>query len=352
MTPEKALALKNKINKELKHEVAFKGTDVEIPMRYTSGSVSLDVALGGGFPANVWTEIVGPFSAGKTSLMFKTIAANQANNPHFTALWVAAEKFDADTAAALGVDLDRMIVVNMQDMATAFAVMLEAVETRAVDMVILDSYPALVPEDEAEKGMNEFVVGSGARLMNKFIRKANLVSNIDGPPFAGIIINQWRDKIGGFSPYGTPQTTPGGKGKDYFFFTRLELKRDDWIEEKRPNFEKPVKVGQTIRCHTIKNKSAAPQQTATIDYYFRRAPYLGFARGEYDMAKDCVFTGIQFGIINKGGAWLKYNGQQWQGKEKMMEELRINPPLLKQLYDEVLTVASDPKNADKGLTDE
>lgn len=354
MLPARALALQNTINKALKSDVVILGSAINVENRFTSGSLSLDVALGGGWPANVWCEVVGKFSAGKTALVNKTLAANMADNPHFTALWVAAEAYDKDQASALGVDMDRLLVCPVQDMATAFEIMLEAASSRGVDAIVLDSYPALVTDDEAEKSMSEMTVASGARMMNKFIRKAGAVSSraLDGEdtPFLAIIINQYRDKIGGFAPHGiVPQTTPGGKGKDYFFYTRLEVARDDWIEEKRPNVSDPVKVGQTLRIRTIKNKAAAPMQTATVDYYFRRAPYLGFGRGDYDFAKEYVNTGILFGVVKKGGAWLRFRDMQWQGKDKMIAAVREDHVLKSELSAEVLEIAGDPLLADRRL---
>lgn len=350
MLPKKAEFLKNKINKSLKEDIVVVGSDIFVPNSFTSGSLSLDVALGGGWPANVWCEIVGPFSAGKTAMVNKTIAANMKRDPYFCALWVAAETYDKDQASALGIDLDRLLVAPIQDMATAFEIILEAAESRSVDAIILDSYPALIPSDEAEKSMQEFVVGSGARLMNKFIRKAGQISTraLDGtePPFMGIIVNQWRDQIGGFSPYGTPKTTPGGKGKDYFYYTRVEVKRDDWIEEKRPNISDPVKVGQTMKFHTIKNKAASPMQVASVDYYFRRAPYLGFSRGDYDLAKEYINTGKMFNVI-EGSNWLKYGQYKWNGKDKMLEALRQDPELMAKIGADVLAAASDPLRADR-----
>lgn len=347
-----AIALKNKINKAMKTELVIPGSQVEVAHRFTTGSLSLDVALGGGWPGNLWSEVVGPFSAGKTAMVNKSIAANQMENQYFTAMWIAAEHYDVDQASALGVDLERVLVVPMQDMATAFEIMLEAAESRGVDMIVLDSYPALLPEDEGDKAMNEFVVGSGARLMNKFCRKAQAVSqralNGTDPPFTGIIINQYRDLIGGFSPYGTPKTTPGGKGKDYFFHTRVEVKRGDWIEEKRPGIEKPLKVGQEMKFTTIKNKSASPMQVAGVDYYFRRAAYLGHARGSYDSAKEYIQVGRMLGIIT-GSTWLNYAGSKWQGKENMAEGLREDPLLREALRIDVMNAANDPQMLDRRI---
>ena len=171
-------------------------------------------------------------------------------------MWVAAEEYDSDQASALGVDNTRVTVLPTQEMEFAFEMRVEASAGQEFDLIVLDSYPALVPDEENEKAMDQFTTAMGARNMNKFIRKAGHASkrSPDGTdrPLTGLIINQYRDKIGGFSRYGTPQTTPGGHGKDYFYYTIVKVSRDDWITEKRPGNPDPIKVGQSIKLTTEK----------------------------------------------------------------------------------------------------
>jgi len=333
---QEALAVMAKVNKEFGADAIVVATDMAIPRRFTTGSVSLDVALGGGWPANQWNEVIGLESHGKTAVCLKTIAANQALDPDFLTLWVAAEHYDLDQAEALGVDSSRVIVLPTQEMEVALEKMLDFVGSRAVDAVVLDSYPALIPAEEEGKGMDESVMAIGARLMGKFFRKAGKAGkrNLRDPydaPFLGLIINQYRDAIGSFSPHGTPKTTPGGKAKNYGFYTRVEVRRDEFIEEARPGKGK-VKVGQTIKVKTIKNKSNAPQQVASIDFYFRDAPIKGFERGDYDTVKEIVVMGVLFDVIKQSGAWFSFeNGEvddkgkpryRWQGAPAMSEYLR------------------------------
>lgn len=345
--PDDARVFAAKLNKILGDDLIISAEELVIPRRYTSGSLSLDVILGGGFPGNQWTEVIGLESSGKTATLLKMIAANQKLDPEFTVLWVAAEHFDSEQAEALGVDPTRIEVARTQAMEIALQVMNEAAESQAFDCIILDSYPALVPSEEAEKGMDEFTTATGARLLNKFIRKAGPSSQrkADGSdrPFFGIIVNQWRDQIGGFSRFGTPKISPGGKGKNYFFYCRLEVSRDDWITEKRPGIKDPVKVGQTIKYKTIKNKSAAPQQVATVDFYFVSAPFLGFTRGDYDVAKEYVDTGIAMALIERAGAYYRFNGDQWQGKDNLLAAVREDLDLRVAIQKHVLGLASDPK---------
>jgi recombination protein RecA len=349
-------ALMAKINKAFGENTAIRAADLAIARRFTTGTLALDVALGGGWPGNRWVEVIGKESAGKTAVVLKTIAANQRSDPDFSAMWIAAEEYDVDQATALGVDNDRVAVVPTQEMEFAFETMLTAAESRAVDMIVLDSFPALIPNEEDEKAMDEFTTAMGARLMNKFTRKAGKATKRDATgterPVLGIIINQYRDKIGGFARFGVPQTTPGGHGKDYFFYARLDVARDEYITEKRPGIPDPVKVGQTIKLRTIKNKSAAPQQVASVDFYFRGAPYLGFARGEYDLAKEYFTMGVLFGVIKKGGAWFYYGEDKWQGKDKAMQAIREDRSLQEEIAAEVLIAAKNPKLVDQISSDQ
>lgn len=346
-----------KVNKALGEELLVGADELVVPRRFTSGSLSLDVILGGGWPGNQFVELIGRESAGKTLVAFKTIAANQALDPDFKALWVAAEHYDSEQATALGVDNARVIVAPTQQMETAFQVMLEALESKDFDCIVLDSFPALLPSEEDEKAMDEFTTAVGARLLNKFIRKAGKASmrSHDGSerPFIGIIINQFRDKIGGFARFGTPQTSPGGNGKNYFFYARVEVIRDEYITEKRPGIKDAVKVGQTIKLRTLKNKSAAPQQVASVDAYFRGAPFTGagFTRGEFDTSKEYIAMGKLFGVIGRAGAYYSYAGQRWQGEAAVAAALSEDDKLRDSLAADVLEAASDPRRLDQGPSD-
>lgn len=337
-----------RMNKKLGSQLVVPASELLIPRRFTSGSFAFDAALGGGYPANQMVEVIGPSSAGKTFTTLKCISANQALDPDFQTLWVAGEHFDKDQAEALGVDLNRVTLVRTQVMEHALESLIDGIDCQEFDCTVLDSYPALVPSDEAAKGMDEFVMASGAKVLNKFIRKVGpaMTRAIDGSdrPFFGIFINQWRDKIGVM--YGDPRTTPGGKGKDYFFYIRVELSKDgDFIKEKRPG-QGEVKVGQTVKLKTVKNKSAAPQQVATVDLYFADAPSLGFKRGDYNVAKEFADIGISLGLITRAGAWYRYGGQQWQGMNGLTDALRADSLLQEALRQDVFSFAGAMEQLD------
>lgn len=359
-----AMALAEKVNKAHGEGAVIVASDMKIAKRFTTGSVSLDISLGGGWPGNQWNEVIGLESHGKTALCLKTIAANQALDPDFLTLWVAAEHYDVDQATALGVDNERVVVLHTQEMEFAFQSMLDFVQSRAVDAIVLDSYPALIADEEAAKDMDENVMALGARLTGKFFRKAGIagkrdMTDPDDAPMLGLFINQYRDAIGQFSPHGTPKTSPGGKAKNYAFYTRVEVTRADWIDEARPGKGK-VRVGQVIKAKTVKNKSAAPQQVASVDFYFRDAPYLGFRRGDFDTVKEIVTMGVLFNVITKKGAWFSYeNGEvddkgkpryRWQGLDAMTEYLRGDLTLQDEIRERLITAVQN-KDVDR-ISDE
>ena len=330
-----ALAVVNKINKDYGAGTIVLGSDIiASPPRFTSGSLSIDVALGGGWPPNQWHEIIGEASNGKTALALKTVAANQRRDPEFTTIWVAAEEWVVGYAELCGVDASRVYVVSTNIMEEAYGAVIKFAESKAVDCIVVDSLPALVPSAEDDKEMEESTVGRGALLTNKFFRKVGKASkrSLVAPerPFIGIVINQYRMKIGVM--YGDPRTTPGGLGKDYAFFTRTEVRRDEWIES--GTGQEKRRVGQSIKARIIKNKSAAPSQVATVDFYFSEGETV--PAGEFDFAKEVIAMGIITKVITRAGAYYRYAGRQWQGSDAMLSSIREEIDLKETLERDVL----------------
>lgn len=331
-TRESLASIISTIQKKYGDDILVRGSEVKEEMpRITTGVLAYDLMLGGGWPMNQWSEIIGEESSGKTALAYKTIAANQAADPEFTALWIAAEEYVPDYAKAIGVDLDRLWVFESNLMEQVYDLIIRAMDNRAVDLIVIDSLPALVPGDEAEKMMEEFTMGLGARLTGKFFRKASKAQKRsmvhDDRGCTGLIINQWRDKIGVM--WGDPRTTPGGKAKNFHYFTRVEVKRDEWIKEK------DEVVGQSIKARTIKNKTYAPNKSAIVDFYFSNSN--GFKLGQYDTIKDMINIASSVDLITRAGAYYSYAGQRWQGKEATLLAFREDIDLQSKLRDEVLT---------------
>lgn len=347
-------ALIDKYNKNFGPETVVYGQKWATPPRWTSGSLSIDVAMGGGFPANQWVEILGHESAAKTALVLKAIAANQELDPEFKVFWLEAESYNEDYAEMLGVDNERVYRFPTNKMEDAYTAIVEWSESRAVDWVVLDSYPALIPDDEAAKGLEETTVALGARLTSKFFRRVMPASkrNRGEPdrPFLGIFINQWRDNIAtGWQPAGAPtESSPGGKAKNYAFYVRLTVVSAGQITEARTLQEGTalkVKVGQTIKAATLKNKSAPPKQQGSVDFYFRDAPKSGFSAGDYDTAKEAITMGITYRVIIKENSkTYSYRGQKFNGMPGLLARVRESLELQAQIRADVLVAIKAPEN--------
>ena len=343
---KKVIAL---LNKKFGDNVVVLASDIRSDLipRISSGSTTLDYVLGGGFPGNQWNELIGEPSHGKTALALKTIAANQSLNPEHTTVWVAAEQWVPEYAAMCGVDTTRVIVIETSIMEEAYQAVIQFAESKSVDAIVIDSLPALSPAPEMEKDMSEATVGRGALLTNKFFRvvgtamKRSLIE--DERPVLGLIINQYRMKIGVM--HGDPRTTPGGEGKNYAFFTRCEVKRDEWIEIGSGNNK--VRVGQRIKVRTLKNKTAPPQRIAYFDFYFAEGG--DCAPGEFDFAKEVASLAVVKGIIERKGGWYYYGERKWQGIEPVIASIREEIDL-KEVIQKLVLESSDIPMA--GATDE
>jgi len=319
------------LNKKLGEGTVVIGSAIASEMipRFTTGSVTFDYVLGGGFPGNQWNELIGEPSHGKTLIALKCIAANQDRDPDFTTVWVAAEQWVPQYAAMCGVDPARVIVIETTIMEEAYDSVISFAESKSVDCIVIDSLPALTPSPEVAKSMDEMTVGRGALLTNKFFRKVGAAmkrSLVEQErPVLGIIVNQWRMKIGVM--HGDPRTTPGGLGKDYAMFTRCEVKRDEWIEI-GPSGNK-TRVGQRIRIRTLKNKTAPPQRVAYVDAYF--ADGGDCPRGEYDFAKEIVSLCVVKEVITRRGAWYFFADHKWQGQDAVVASIREEMDLREEL---------------------
>lgn len=343
---ENVQALMARLNKQLEkngNPLLSVASDMFVPKRFTSGILSVDVATGGGWPGNQWIEVYGKESNGKTSGILHTIATNQALDPNFTTFWLASEHYDREWAALNGVDNDRVLVFPTNSMELAYDTIIEAARSHEFDCIVLDSYPALIADDEENKTMDQASMAVGARLNGKFFRKLGGTFSKERP-YVGFFVNQLRDAIGSFSPYGTPTTTPGGKAKNYAFYQRVLVSRDDWIEEKVEGLGK-IKVGQTIKFKLEKNKAGAPQTIATTDFYFAPSEK-GFTPGQHDSIKDIVTMAVMFKVIERGGGGMYYYtthaGEKfsWKGSGVMADAIRDNIELEAEIREETLKLAT------------
>ena len=322
------------INKKMGVEILIKGSDVSdtVP-RLSSGILSLDLSLGGGWAQNNWNEVVGVESSGKTAICYQTIAHNQSVNPDFVAMFVAAEEFVPSYAKSFGVDVERMWIVESNDMEMVFDLAIKAVQNRTIDMLVIDSLPALVSTAESERDMIEGqLVSPGAKIISTFFKKMSpaLRRSLKDPndrPCCPILINQWRDKIG--TSFGDPRTTPGGNAKNYHFFVRVEVARDEWIQS---GSDLTTRIGQTIASRTFKNKTYQSNQRSQVDFYF--ADGAGFKKGQFDTIKDLINVALALELFDPNTRY-KWKGEKVGGsKDELTDRLRQDIGLYTAIWDE------------------
>lgn len=334
------------MNKQLEKEgkpLLFTGAELPPLGRIPTGLLALDVATGGGWPTNKWIEVYGKQSNGKTSIVLHTIGTNQKLNPEFNTFWAASEPYNEEWAEAFGIDNTRVVVFQSNNMETVYQVLIDAAKSEQFDCLVLDSYPALAAGEEIDKQMDQQSMALGARRTAQFFRKIEgFHSNYR--PWVGFFVNQLRDAIGSFSPFGTPTTTPGGKAKNYFFYQQVLVSRDDWIEEKVDGLGK-IKVGQINKYLMEKNKAGVPKTVAMGDFYFTDSEK-GFKAGQFDLIKDVVTMAVLFKIIGRNGTGFKYQAvgteeeMKWKSRDAMVETIRSNIELQEEIRSRTLEIAT------------
>jgi recombination protein RecA len=320
------------VNKEYGPETVVWGSQIrysDLP-RISSGSYALDTALGGGWQTNAFHELYGDESSGKTTIILKTIAAQQALNPEHITYWIAAEEFVPDWARDLGCDTNRIIVMQTNILEEACNAAIRVLESRTVDVLVIDSLPALSPISESEGTMDDQQIGLAARLLGKFFRKSytamkrSLVE--DDRAVTIFIVNQWREKIG--IMFGDNRTTPGGRAKNFWYTTRLECKRDDWLTEGERRAAK--KVGITIKALTKKNKSYPPERVAVFDFYFD-GNEAGISPGSYDLAKELITLALLHELFRVKASYYYLGDDSWHGRAALEEQVRWDLSLQEKL---------------------
>lgn len=315
------------INKTLGEGTLLHGHDLlqhRLP-RVTSGSLAIDLALGGGFPLNCWNSIEGEPSNGKTIIALKTIAANQAVDKNYTALWIAAEPFVTPWAITCGVDMKRVLLADTRVMEEAYQIAITMLDERHVDAVVIDSLSSLTPVSEDEGAMDDLQVALGARVTGKFMRKSGVAQrrSLTRPDrdCLGIIISQWREKIGVM--YGDNRVTPYGRAKEFFYLTRAEVRRDEFLGTDKH------RVGLSLKVRFTKNKTAPPQRLATVDFYWE--DHGRHRAGDYDLGKQVTNIALDLDIVELNGAMYRWGGRQWRGKEAFYQAVEEDPEMLAQI---------------------
>ena len=287
--------------------------DVEL---LPSGSLSIDIALGGGYPKGRIIEIYGPESSGKTTLTLHAIAEIQKQGG--TAAFIDAEHaLDPAYAKRLGVDIENLLVAQPDNGEQALEITETLVRSNAVDLIVVDSVAALVPQAEIDGDMGDAHMGLQARLMSQALRK--LTGIINKSKATVIFINQIRMKIGVM--FGNPETTTGGNALKFYASVRADIRRVGQIK----NGEDVI--GNRTKIKIVKNKIAAPFKTAEFDIMYNE----GISK-----TGDVLDLAVEHDIVGKSGAFYKYNDQTiGQGREKAKQYLKNNPDVMAEIEDKV-----------------
>ena len=279
----------------------------------STGALAIDLALGiGGVPKGRVVEIYGPESSGKTTLSLH-IAAEAQKAGGVAAFIDAEHALDPIYASALGVDVDELLVSQPDTGEQALEIANMLIDSEGVDIVVIDSVAALVPQAEIDGEMGQSHVGLQARLMSQALRK--LTSSINKTQTTVIFINQIREKIGVM--WGSPETTSGGRALKFYASVRIDIRR---IETLKVGAEM---IGNRVRAKIVKNKVAPPFKEAQFDIMFGQ----GISR-----EGSLLDVGVDHGIVRKAGAWFTYDEVQLgQGKENSKRFLRENADIALQL---------------------
>lgn len=282
-----------------------------------SGSLTLDKALGiGGYPKGRIIEIYGPESSGKTTLTLHAIA--QAQKQGGKAAFIDAEHaIDPVYAKNLGVDIDELILSQPDSGEQALEIAEMLVRSGVIDLIVIDSVAALVPQVELDGEMGDAAVGLQARLMSKALRKLSGVMNKTNCTV--IFINQLREKIGVM--YGNPETTTGGRALKFYSSVRVEIRRSEQIKQ---NGEI---IGNKANIKVVKNKVAPPFKTTQVDIIYGK----GISRDG-----EILDLAVEDDIVEKSGAWYAYNGEKiGQGRENAKNFLIEHPAIFEEVEEKV-----------------
>ena len=310
------------------------GADEHIKIDVTStGSIALDVALGvGGFPKGRIIEIYGPESSGKTTIALQAIAEVQKAGGR--AAFIDAEHaLDPVYARNIGVDINELLLSQPDTGEQALEICDALVKSEAIDIIVIDSVAALVPQAEIDGEMGDSHIGLQARLMSQALRK--LSGTLNKTNTTAIFINQLREKVGVM--FGNPETTPGGRALKFYSTIRLDIRRAEQIKQG------DQVLGNKTNIKIVKNKVAPPFKSASVDIMYGE----GISR-----VGELVDIGSEIGVVDKSGAWYSYCGEKiGQGKENVKAFLRVNPDIAEEIEDKIYEYYGFAKEKNTKLED-
>jgi len=297
-----------------------------------TGSLALDIALGvGGVPRGRIIEIYGPEASGKTSLSLLIVA--QAQRAGGTAAFIDAEHaFDPEYAKKLGVDVDALLISQPDTGEQALEITETLIRSNALDVIVIDSVAALVPQAEIEGEMGDSMMGVQARLMSQALRK--ITGAVSKSKTAIIFINQLRMKIG--IMFGNPETTTGGMALKFYSSVRLDIRRTEQLKKGDDVY------GNRVRVKVVKNKVAPPFKVAEFELLYGEG---------ISPEGEIIDLGVKYNLINKAGAWLtledakslkEENDKLGQGRDAAKAYLKENPKLAEKLTKEIRAKAAQP----------
>ncbi len=283
----------------------------------SSGSVALDLALGGGYPKGRIIEIFGPESSGKTTVALHAIAEVQKQGGR--AAFIDAEHaLDPVYAKKLGVDVNELLLSQPDTGEQALEIVDALVRSEAISIIVVDSVAALVPQAEIDGDMGEAHVGLQARLMSQALRK--LSGTISKTKTTAIFINQLREKVGVM--FGNPETTPGGRALKFYASIRLDVRKGESIKVGEKY------IGSKTNIKVVKNKIAPPFKTATVEIMYGE----GISK-----EGELVDLAAEANILEKSGAWYSYNGEKiGQGRENVKALFKENTALADEIRKKVI----------------
>ncbi len=335
------ISVLNSINKKFGENAVTVGAGDTLEVkRIPTGSISLDIALGGGIPMGRYTQINGAYSSSKTTQALHIL--REAQKMGLVCALIDAEGTTDDLYLnQLGINTEELVYCRPEGLEEATEILVQLQTSGEVQFAILDSIGALEPTKVLDSRMDETnQMGIKPKLLgeyfNKFQAHNNKLTRTGKTPFTLIAINQLREKIGA---YGDPEYTPGGRAKDFTASVDIRLRRGDWIAE--GTGDNKELVGQIVKFKIEKNKTYKRMQTGEFDFYYAEND-LNIPVGFNDNERSIIKEAVAWGLITRGGAWFyldEAKTEKFQGLDSVVEFLRQNPERVQKLKEEILELA-------------